>query len=90
MSWWEWKAIRRQRHAQGESLSVVDFDHNEFTTVNYPTIGKTALRVGRARARRAEWQALQAIQSLPTPDTSLRPIVCSDPDSPLPHWEILD
>jgi putative transposase len=78
MSWWEWKAIRRQRNGH---VGTAAFE---------PVHATTALRAGRARARRIEWQALQAIQSLPAPDTRLRPIVSSDVDSPLPQWEILD
>jgi putative transposase len=77
MSWWEWKAIRRQRNGR---------------SATYPLepVHTTALRAGRARARKVEWRALQAIQALPAPDTRLRPVVRSDMDSPLPQWEILD
>jgi putative transposase len=77
LSWWEWKAIRRQRNTH-TGTSLFEPPHT------------TVLRADRARARRVEWQALQAIQSLPAPDTRLRPVVSSDIDSPLPQWEILD
>lgn len=87
MSWWEWKATRqRQRTEGGRSSSV-----NAASTIdNSGTASETPLRAGRVRARRAEWRALQAIQSLPPPITIMRPIVRSDTDSPLPQWEILD
>jgi putative transposase len=81
MSWWEWKAVRHERGA-----------HTVGAMTQYPSApaSKTPLRAGRARVRKAEWQALQALQSLPPPNTVLRPIVSSDGDSSLPQWEILD
>jgi len=84
MSWWEWKAIRQQRSAKesrGDELHHL---------VETGAVGKSQLRNERQRARREEWQALQAIQALPAPKTSLHPLVRSDEDSPLPQWEILD
>lgn len=87
MSWWEWKATRQRRRTEGGRGSpgnaAITIDHSG-------SASETQLRAGRLRARRAEWQALQAIQSLPPPNTIMRPIVRSDTDSPLPQWEILD
>ena len=81
MSWWEWRAMRRGRTKEKEVTTGSILKDCE---------AKTPLRAGRARVRKAEWQALQAIQSLPQPNTSLRPIVRSDSDSSLLQWEILD
>ncbi len=87
MSWWEWRATRRglrKSEALGHSCGGTQApDHSDPTKM-------TALRAGRARVRKADWQRLQAIQCLPPPNTSLRAIVRSDADSPLPQWEILD
>jgi hypothetical protein len=81
MSWWEWKAVRQERGA---------FAAGAMTQDRSAPVSKTPLRAGRAGVRKAEWQALQALQSLPPPNTVLRPIVSSDTDSSLPQWEILD
>jgi putative transposase len=89
MSWWEWKAIRRQRHSE-EAGSSRNVHSNELASDNHFGLRKTALRAGRARVRKTEWQALQAIQSLPVPDATMRPVFRSDSDSPLPQWEILE
>jgi putative transposase len=86
MSWWEWRATRRGLK-KGENSNQAGEAH---LAAHLRAATKTAMRAGRARVRRAEWQALQAIQSLPPPNTSLRPIVRSDSDSTLPQWEILD
>jgi hypothetical protein len=44
--------------------------------------GQSRLRSERQRARKAEWQALQARRSLL--------LIAATVDSPLPQWEILD
>lgn len=77
LSWWEWKGLRRrQRQDRAGAAQGPE---------------KTALRAGRSRARKAEWKALQAIQALPPPKATLRPLVVSgDADSALPDWEILE
>jgi Mu transposase, C-terminal len=85
MSWWEWRSLRRQRNAKKLG------DATEIGPSDFPVpISKSRLRAGRGRVRRAEWQALQAIQALPAPDTRLHPVLRSDEDSQLPQWEILD
>jgi putative transposase len=81
MSWWEWKAIRNKRTAVLGEAMMPD---------RRAPVSKTPLRAGRVRVRKAEWQALQALQSLPPPNTALIPIVSSDTNSSLPQWEILD
>jgi putative transposase len=80
MSWWEWKSIRQSgRKALDRSFIC-----------NAPIAINTPLRAGRSRVRKEEWRALQSIQALPPPNTTMRAIVRSDEDSPLPQWEILD
>jgi hypothetical protein len=45
---------------------------------------------GRIKARKDQWQAVQALQALPIPDTSLRPLVRGEEAHDLPDWEILE
>ena len=42
------------------------------------------------KARKDQWQAVQALQALPIPDTSLRPLVRAEDAHDLPDWEILE
>jgi Mu transposase, C-terminal len=83
MSWWEWKAIRRCRTSRS---GEVNGESKPRVTGRAPT----RLRASRQNVRKTEWQALQAVQTLPAPDTRLRPVLRSDEESPLPQWEILD
>jgi putative transposase len=86
MSWWEWRATRRRRK-NGEDVANGWPEHS-----SAPQERKTgtALRAGRARVRKAEWDALQAIQALPLPNTKLRQIVHGDKNTSQLEWEILD
>lgn len=80
MSWWEWNAMRRARLKETEAIDPASSRISRDST----------LKAGRARVRKEEWKALQEIQSLPIPDTSLKPVVRSDSDPALLQWEILD
>lgn len=85
MSWWEWRAVRKQR--KSTKRQVVDVEYAASKTLE-PLPSK--LRLARQTVRQAEWRALQEIQALPVPDTKLSPLLSSDEDSALPEWEILD
>jgi hypothetical protein len=50
----------------------------------------TPLRRRRYAARKTEWQAVQALQALPAPDVSLRPVVSSNSNPEQLSWEILE
>jgi Mu transposase, C-terminal len=92
MSWWEWKSWRRhQRNAAQPGLAGAWSDFP-------PTAGIAALQsrppsqmgAARTKARKDQWQAVQALHALPIPDTSLRPFVRGAEAQDLPDWEILE
>ena len=90
MSHWEWRAIRRHQRFQAERadgdrigkalerLSLVAADQ------------RTPLRRQRRLARRAEWQALQAIQALPAPNVTLASTLMSESGPDDLEWEVLE
>lgn len=86
MSWWEWWAIKRQRR---EMRHEAQLEPKSFGDDGLSNI-RTPMRANRARARKDEWLAAQAIQALPSPDTSLHPVIESRDYADLPSWEILE
>jgi putative transposase len=89
MSWWEWKAWRRHQRNVGQPGGSWSELPSALTEM-LQSPSTTQMRTGRNKARRNEWRALQEVQALPVPDTSLRPIVRSGETQGLPDWEILE
>jgi putative transposase len=89
MSWWEWRAIRRQGRAMAQPKPIASHAASAITPDGHAQTVRTPMRISRAGARRAEWLAVQAIQAMPVPDTSLQPVIRSRECSNLP-WEILE
>jgi putative transposase len=91
MSWWEWRAWRKlQRNAAQSNL---DGSWSELPSTSIKLLESTSttqMRAGRHKARKDEWEAVQAIQALPVPDTTLRPIARSEGTLDLLDWEILE
>jgi putative transposase len=91
MSWWEWKSWRRHQRNATQSDPAGTWSY-------FPSAGIAALQsrsstqmsAGRTKARKEQWQAIQALQALPTPDTSLHPLVRGEEAHELPDWEILE
>jgi putative transposase len=90
ISWWEWRALRKlwrqPRHAEPGTPSTRPY----LQSLPNALQGATALRRRRHAARKAEWQAVQALQALPAPNVSLSAVVSSNSDVEQLSWEILE
>jgi putative transposase len=90
MSWWEWRALRKlsrlSRPAEQGTLGTRPGAQLPTNTSD----SSTPLRRRRHAARKAEWQAVQALQALPAPNVSLHPVVTSNSNAEQLSWEILE
>ena len=90
MSWWEWRALRKlSRLSRPAEQGTLGTRPGAQLPTNTSDSG-TPLRRRRHAARKAEWQAVQALQSLPAPNVSLHPVVTSNSNAEQLSWEILE
>jgi hypothetical protein len=92
MSWWEWRAIRKQsRRAARQGAPQPEKPAILLELEQRPRLTpETELKRRRLASRRAEWQALRVIQALPVANVSLQPVIDSGRNDELPSWEILE
>jgi putative transposase len=90
MSWWEWRALRqisrRPNSPTRATTGALSFPQLVPSSVE----SSTSLRRRRYAARKADWQAVQALQALPVPNVSLHSVVTSNGNVEQLPWEILE